>query len=281
MGGGGGGTQTVTKELPAWAQPYAESYLNSGMQALQEPVQQFQGMRVAPVNDAQQAALSMVEGRALGGAPDEIAARQQATNTLTGGYLNANPWLADPYTGAAIEQNAQSMGRGYAVGTAAQLDAAAARARALGGSGYQQAVGQNETNLASAIGNMANQYQLARTNMGATDWSNERQRMAAMVPYGFSGSQLDYNNANQLMNAGSFMQGQTQKTLDQIYSDYMTQANAPFAQIDRIGNLLGMAVGNTGVSTQMQNPGALGNLTQLAGAGLGLYGLGSGMGLFK
>jgi len=50
---------------------------------------------------------------------------------------------------------------------------------------------------------------------------------------------MDYTNAEKLMNAGQAQRGYTQQLLDQIYSDFMTQQNAPFQQIDRAGNLLG------------------------------------------
>jgi hypothetical protein len=215
----------------------------------------------------------MIEGRALSGAPDETAARQQATATAQGGYLGANPWLSAPYTQQAIEQNAQSMGRGYATGTAAQMDSAAARARAMGGSGYQQAVGQNEMNLGNAIGNMANQYQLGRTGMGVQDWQNERGNMMQSIPLGFQGSQLDYTNAEKMLQAGGTERGYQQQLLDQIYSDYMTQVNAPFQQIDRAGNLLGMAIGNSGQSTVQTSNGGSNNILPYLGAGLGAYGL--------
>ena len=277
MGGSGGGTQTQVRELPAWAQPYAENLLQTGMGAVNQPMQPYQGMRVAPMNQAQQVGLSMIQGRALSGSPDETAARQQATATAQGGYLGANPWLGAPYTQQAIEQNAQSMGRGYATGTAAQLDSAAARGRAMGGSGYQQAVGQNELNLGNAIGNMANQYQLGRTGMGVQDWQNERSNMMQSIPLGFQGSQLDYANAQNLVNAGGVERGYQQQMLDQIYSDYMTQQNAPFQQIDRAGNLLGMAIGNSGSSTTNMTGGG-NNWGQLAGYGLAGYGA---LNLFK
>ena len=275
FGGGGGGTQQVTstKEVPTWAQPYAKSLLSSGAEAINQPVDPYTGQRVAPLNQAQQVGLSMVQGRALSGAPDETAARQQATATAQGGYLGANPWLSAPYTQQAIDQNAQSMGRGYATGTAAQLDSAASRARAMGGSGYQQAVGQNELNLGNAIGNMANQYQLGRTGMGVQDWQAERNNMMQSIPLGFQGSQLDYNNAQQLMNAGGAQRTYQQQLLDQQYSDYMTQQNAPFQQIDRFGNLLGMAIGNTGTTTQDTTNNGMPNWLPYAGAGLGAYGL--------
>ena len=266
-------TQTQVKEMPEWAQPFAKDFLTSGMNAINQPVQPFQGMRVAPMNQAQQVGLSMIKGRALSGSPDETAARQQATATAQGGYLGANPWLSAPYTQQAIDQNAQSMGRGYATGTAAQLDAASARSRAMGGSGALQAQGQNEQNLGNAIGNMANQYQLGRTGMGVQDWQNERSNMMQSIPLGFQGSQLDYANAEKMLQAGGTERGYQQQLLDQIYSDYMTQQNAPFQQIDRAGNLLGMAIGNTGTSTMTQNNSGGGGLGQYLGAGLGAYGL--------
>ena len=275
-GGGGGGDQTVTqvKEMPSWAQPYAENLLKSGMNAINTPQQEYAGMRVAPQNQWQQTGLSMAAGRALSGAPDETAARQMNLATQRGDYLGANPWLGQDYTQKAIDANAQSMGRGYATGTAAQLDTSAARARAFGSTGYQQAVGQNESNLANAIGSMANQYQLGRTGMGVQDWQAERNNMIQNNPMAQAGSQLDYSNANHMYNAGQQQNQYTQSLLDQAYSDFMTHQNAPFQQIDRAGNLLGMAIGNSGQSTMTQ-----GNQTQpwqqamqLAGLGLGAYG---------
>ncbi len=269
----GNSTVNQVRELPGWAQPYAESLLQSGMNVInQEPVANYQGMRVAPMNQAQQVGLSMMQGRALSGAPDEIAARQQATATAQGGYLGANPWLSAPYTEQAINQNAQAMGRGYATGTAAQLDASAARARALGGSGYQQAVGQNELQLGNAIGNMANQYQLGRTGMGVQDWQQERNNMMQSIPYGLQGSQLDYTNAEKMFQAGGMERAYQQQLLDQIYSDYMTQVNQPYQQIDRAGALLGMATGNLGQTTQTSTGGSGNQWAQLAALPLLGYG---------
>jgi hypothetical protein len=275
MGGNSsGGTQTQVKDLPAWAQPYAENLLTSGMNAINQPVQNYQGMRVAPTNAYQQAGLEMAAGRALSGSPVEDAAQQQNYATQQGDYLGANPWLNQDYTQKAIEANAKSMGRAYATGTAAQLDSSAAHARAFGGTGYQQQVGQNESNLANAVGQMANQYQLGRTGLGTEDWQKERANMITNNPQAFAGAQTDYTNAQHLYNVGSAQNQDTQKLLDQAYADYNTQANQPFQQIDRAGNLLGMAIGNSGSSTSNfnQSGGSLQQLLQAAGLGLAGYG---------
>lgn len=266
-------TFTTVNEVPEYARKYFEDFIKSGMNAVGQPVQKFQGMRVADMNQAQEIALSMIKGRALKGAPDEIAARQQATATAQGGYLGANPWLTAPYTEQAINQNALSMGRGYATGTAAQNDAAAARGRAMGGSGYQQAVGQNELNLGNAIGNMANTYQLGRTQMGVQDWQNERSNMIQSIPLALQGSLADYNNADKLLGAGGMERTYQQQLLDQIHNDWQTQANAPWEQIDRAGSVLGMGIGNQGTQTKTGPDGGGSDWTKYAGAGLGLYGL--------
>lgn len=273
MCGSSGGTQTQVKELPAWAQPYAENLLQSGSQAINQPVQDYEGMRVAPMNQQQQAALSMQAGRALSGSPDEMAARQQAMATAQGGYLGANPWLNNDYTAQAINQNADAMGRAYSTGTAAQLDTAAARGRAFGNSGYDQQLQANQTGFANAVGNMANQYQLGRTGMGVQDWQTERNNMMQSVPLALQGAQADYTNAQKLFDAGGAGRQYKQQLLDQMYSDYQTQANRPFEQIDRAGNLLGMAIGNSGNTTSRTNQGGLNTALQLGGAGLGAYGL--------
>lgn len=273
LGGSSGGTQTQVKDMPSWAQPYAENLLQSGMGAIGQPVQPYDGMRIAPMNQNQQAGLSMTAGRALSGAPDEMAARQGAMATAQGGYLGANPWLNNDYTAQAIDQNAQAMGRGYATGTAAQLDTQAARGRAMDSSGYLSQVQANQQGLGNAIGSMANQYQLGRTGMGTQDWQNERSNMMQSIPLALQGSQMDYSNAQHLFDAGNTQRQYSQQLLDQMFSDYNTQANAPFQQIDRAGNLLGMAIGNTGSSTMTNNPGGLNTALQLGGAGLGAYGL--------
>ena len=85
--------------------------------------------------------------------------------------------------------------------------------------------------------------------MGAEDWQKERLNMIANNPQAFAGAQTDYANAQHLYNAGGAQQQNTQQLLDQAYADYQTHANMPFQQIDRAGNLLGMAIGNSGQST--------------------------------
>ena len=144
MCGGGSSPETQTvnqvRELPDWAQPYAEALLQSGMESLNQLPQQYTGMRVAPMNMDQNTALGMISGRATQGAPDEIAARQQATSTLLGDYLNSgpaagyqtqvaqNPFMgANPYLQQYVQQGMQDMAGAYSTGVAAQTDAAASR----------------------------------------------------------------------------------------------------------------------------------------------------------
>jgi hypothetical protein len=123
---------------------------------------------------------------------------------------------------------------------------------------------------------MANQYQLGRTGMGVADWQAERNNMVGSNAGALAGAQTDYTNLQHLYNAGGAQNQYTQQLLDQAYADYQTQANAPFQQIDRAGNLLGMAIGNSGQSTMNYNQSGGGNLQALLqAAGLGIAGYGA------
>ena len=284
-------TMTQVREIPEWARPYAENLLTTGMDAVNQPVQEYGGMRVAPQNQAQQVGLSMMMGRALSGSPDEMAGRQQALNTAQGGYLGGSPGFAanqyagpNQYLDRAVGNTLSGMADNYKVGTAAQTDAMAARSKAYGGSAHTELTGRNNANLASQMANTANdmymkdyttQQQLAESGLNRAQgaFDTERNRMMGAVPLAFQGSQMDYDAAGRMIQAGDAQSGYTQRLLDQAYSDYMTQSNRPFESIDRAGNLLGLAIGNQGATTVRNQGGGGMDIGNMLGAGMAGYGL--------
>lgn len=316
-GDGGGGTQTVNqvKEIPDFAKPTATSLLTTGMNAINQSaaLPAYGGQRIAGLDPAQKQGLGMIESRALNGSPDENAARQQATDTLSGAYMSSNPAIQsqtyvptnpyagpNPYLSSIINQNADLLTNQYRLGTAAQTDSSAAMQRAFGGSAYNQTVNQNQQGLSKSIADMANaakmadygqQQQLAESgiNRGVQaqqfdkslldqSYQQERQRQVGAIGMGLQAGQSDYDNAQKLVSAGDASRSVNQALLDQSYQDYVDQQNRPFQSIDRAGSLLGMAIGNTGATTQTtaNTPARIGALAGgLGGAALG-YGLTSG-----
>lgn len=226
--GGGGGqpaqTTTIQKaELPAYVQPYAEQLMARGASLSNTPYQQYTGQRIAGMTPQNIAGLNMIQNRALGGSPEEQAARSQFTRTLSGEYMSpdANPWL---------KQN---------VDTA--MGQAASRVNAqFGGSNY---------------GTSANQEQLARTlgevsgQMYGQNYANEReaqQRMASLYPQ-FAG--IDYTNAQQLLGVGDIYRQESQNVLNQNYADWLAQQQYPYQQLDVLSNAIKGATGGGGTTT--------------------------------
>lgn len=312
---GGGGSQTVNqiRELPDFAKPYAQSLLNTGMQAINQPVQDYQGQRIAGMSSPQQQGLQNIVNRATYGAPDEMAARGQATDTLSGAYLSSNPAIqaptyvgTNPYAGAnsyldsLISKNAGDMANAYRTGIAAQTDAAASRDRSYGGSAYQDQVQRNQATLAKSLGDMALQsrfqdytaqqglaenalnrsVQAQQSDKALMDqaYQGERNRQLQAINSGLQGSQADYTNAQQMIGAGDAQRSYQQSLLDQMYQDYLTQVNKPFESIDRAGNLLGLAIGNTGSQTvRTAAPTQISPLAGFLGGGALGYGLGGNL----
>lgn len=83
-------------------------------------------------------------------------------------------------------------------------------------------------------------------------------------------------SAKNLMNVGQMEQTQAQKPLDLQYQDWMRQQNFPAEQATGLSRIVYGAP--TGSTTTAPGPSGA---SQLLGAGIGAYGLGSGMGWWK
>lgn len=315
--GGGGGTPAVTSSNQTsnpWSgvqQPML-SVIEQAGQLYSTPYQPYLGSTIAGLSDSTIAAQNGIYQRATLGAPDLNAARGYATDLSTGQFMNANPtannawlqaqasgqnlnsnpWLQNGYTDAVIGQNAQNMANAFATGTAAQNDALAARAGAFGGSAWQQKQSADAANLAQQVGQMANNYQLQRTNLGAQDYQNAQNSALAAAgqnqgAYGadvaarLQGAQLggtlsqdDYQSLQMLRQQGLDQQGQEQKYLDKALQDYNAAQNFPQQSLTNYAQLLSQfgGFGSSGTTatygSNQQSPLGL-------GIGAGLLGLGA------
>jgi hypothetical protein len=85
-------------------------------------------------------------------------------------------------------------------------------------------------------------------------------------------AQQDYNDINQLQQAGAAYQGQNQKLLDNQYAQFLESRNYPREQLDIMGNALGRSYGQTNTTTQ-PGPSTGSQLVGGALTGAGLYNL--------
>lgn len=267
MGGGtpSNTTQQTTQQLPEYAQPYATQLLQRGSELSNQPFQPFQGPTVAGLTPEHQAAIGMIDQRAIQGSPVQNAANQNLAGTLSGQYMSpgSNPYLADTFNTAA-----SNMADQYARGISAQTMGQFAQNGAFGGSAMQETQGANNRAFADSLGALEAQ------TFGA-NYTNERgnqMRAAGLAPQAAAG---DFQNAQALLGSGDIQRQYSQDLINQQLQNYMAQKNLPYQQLDVLGSTLRQSIGAGGTTTQTgPNPYQV-NRTANA---LGLAGVGSGIG---
>ena len=95
---------TTSSQAPEWLQPYLKTYVDRAFQVGDQPYQQYQGQRVADLNDTQQTAMDAVQNRAINGNPVMNAA-QGALQGIAGGQGLGAQAAQNPYLG---QQNASA-----------------------------------------------------------------------------------------------------------------------------------------------------------------------------
>lgn len=272
-------TQTTTKEIPLWAQPSAMNLLQRGEALSNQPYQTYTGQRIADLTGQQTTGLNLVQNRALYGSPEEQAARQNFTDTLSGKYLGQgaayNPYadMNNPYLRGMVNQslndvtgrvNSQFNGNNY--GTTAHQETLTRNLGEAANNAYGQAF------------NLQAQLADANANRLQSAYSNERNnqlQMAGLLPqYG----NIDYNNAQQLIGVGDIYRQEAQDRLNNQYADWAAAQNQPYRQLDVLGNSLGAAVnGQSNLSSTgyQSTPYTANKLASSIGGGLAGYGIGN------
>lgn len=325
-GGGGGGNTTTTTELPAWAQPYAQQLLQQGSDLSKQNIPQYSGQTVAGLSSNQTAAL----GNQSQAATNAGNIANSASN-LAGQYNNGSgPQISNPYTGNITAANDaaayadpsnnpyltktmnaanQAITQAYNSSTAPQTLAQFRNGGAFGGSAQQEAMSNNEYQLANALGNAdaaigSNAYNtgagVASQNAAqknAVSMSNQAIGTNANNAFnqntssnyfnkGYLGSSLlngatSANNAfgtlsNAQLAGGGVQQQNAQDQLNSAYQQWYNQVNQPYAQQSVLSSALSGALGSgAGTSISQYNAGSgntLGTLLGLGTTGLGMYG---------
>jgi hypothetical protein len=300
MSSGGGSTTTVQKSDP-WSgqQPYLENVFSGA----QNTYNQYAGnpsSSVAGFTPLQQQAIGMTQGVANGtnvgnAAGVNNAAGNYTTNLLNGNYLNSNPGNAafgkfasgdmmnNPYMTGMANAAADSITRAYQNATAPQTASSFAGSGRYGSGAYQNAVSQNQQDLATQLGNSMN-------NLYGGMYQNNMSNMLQ----GAQGLSGNYNTASQQQLAGSanapnivnsvngaisnlYNMGGNQQALQQ------NQLNAPWQQLNNFSNLIQGQYGSNVTASepyfQNQMAGAMGGAVNGAMLGsLSNSGWGTGLG---
>jgi hypothetical protein len=227
---GGGSDVNNRFEPPSWTADRYPGAMESLDELASTPYQQYQGMKIAPMNDWQHTAGQLTVDRALYGDPQLNTSRGSLMNIAGGGAMN--PFMDNKYTNEMIANNAQNMAQGFATGTAANTSAAAARSGAFGGSAHNELATQQAAGLAKQIGDMATSTRQSEIGRQGNLWNqdiNNIMQASSMAP---TFSNLDQQSYDALNRYGGQQQNYTQSLLNEQFGEFNRQQQHPFQMLD-------------------------------------------------
>jgi len=237
----GGSDTTTVQSFPDWAVPYAQNYLGQASQVASQPYQPYTGSTVEQLNPYQTGAYDAMAARAARGSPVTDAASGELQRTLSGGYLNNNPYLDQ-----LVSQGQDDVMK--------RMDTLAARSGSFGNSGV------NESTM-RGLGDVSAQIR-------GQDYARERGYMQSAIGMAPTIANQDYFDANQLLQAGQGYQQQGQRNLSDQYQRFQEARDYPQQQLATMGRALGQ---NYGSSQTAPGQNQWGNALGTALAGYGAY----------
>jgi hypothetical protein len=181
-----GGSESTTSGPPEWAVPFFQNFAQRAQQTADLPYQPYSGATVSQLNSYQTAGLDAAAARAMQGSPVTNAASGELQRTLSGGYLNGNPYLD-----GVVNKAQGDVIRNYNDVAKPALESAMVRSGSFGNSGLQQMQGAQQQQLQDSLGNIS-------TQIRGTDYANERNRMQGAVGMAPSIANQDYTDAQAL-----------------------------------------------------------------------------------
>lgn len=266
-GSGGGSTTTTTKSDP-WSgqQPYLYNVFQGAQNAYDQHAGNPAGT-VAGFSPMQQQAMEATQGVGsitnYGNAPGvNNAAGNYTTNLLNGQYLNNNPGNAafgqfangsmmnNPYMTGMANAAADATTRAYQTATAPQTASAFAGSGRYGSGAYDNAVSQNQQDLAKQLGNQMN-------NLYGGMYQNNMGNMLQ----GAQGLSQNYNTASQQQLQGAYnapnIVNSVNGAIENMYNMggnqqalQQAQISAPWQQLNNFSNLIQGQYGGTSATTQ-------------------------------
>jgi hypothetical protein len=247
-GGGSSQAQTQVQDIAPWLKEYVTYGLGEAKNLYQGTTPTYYpGQTYVDPSMQTTSAIDLATKRAMAGSPLTSGAIAQQTGTVGGSYLGANPYLA-----AALKPGQE------AATTAYEQAISGARSNLAGagryGSGAQvQLESLAGKNLANALANQAGQaaYQNYATERGL------QQQSALAAP---QLAQSQYNDINQLLQAGQLGEQYKQSALEADIARYNFEQQKPYEKLSAyLGSVYGAPVPmtTTGTSTSTVKKGKI------------------------
>lgn len=266
MSGGGGSSQNTTKtiaEPPAETRPYLAPYLSRASELANAPYNEYAGQQVAGLNADQTQAFDMVRQRATDGSPVTANANWNAANTLGGQYLDpaSNPWLSKTYNAAASD-----MARNFSNSVVPGINSSFSLNGRYGSNAHREAFGDAARTLNSGLTNLG-------TQIYGQNYANERGNQLNVLGMSPQLANADYADAQALIGAGDAQRAFQQENLTSDYNKWLLAQQAPYQNLDVLGNAISTTLGSGGTTTAYGRGANGSNAGQYAGAAIAGLGL--------
>jgi hypothetical protein len=206
---------TQTTQVDPTIQPFLSFGLGEAQRLYQAGgPQYFAGDTFVRPSKTTQTGLQALEQRAEQGNPLLGSAQQQLQREISGEFLGGNPFFQGAFAPAAQAATTQFQ---KAIG---DIGSAASKAGRYNSGAMQNLQGQASNALAQQLSNTAGQ--LAYQN-----YANERQRQAAATMAAPAMAQSDYQDIQNMLNAGQLREGYTGRQLQSDINRFNFQQNAP------------------------------------------------------
>ena len=239
-GKGGNQSSTTTQSIPGELKPLASAYANKAINLGNQGFQSYQNQRFAGPTGAEQMGLNQIANRAQNGSP----LLNQGTSTLN---QMLQPGQSNPYLDSSVNRAQQNVVNQYNNVTKPQTESAMVNSGSFGNSGLQQLQQQQQVATGRELGNISSQ-------MYGQDYqdSNNRALQAAQLAPTYANSQ--YNDGQQLLNAGSYARNFDQQNKDFGFQQFQDAQNLPYKQLGAMSGVFGSNLGGTS-TTQGQGGG--------------------------
>ena len=210
---------------------------------------------VADFSGPTESALQSIENTAMAGSPNIGIGQNLLGQTLSGDFLNSNPYLDAMYN-----QAASNVTRNYQEAVAPSIGANAEAQGRYGSGLYQNMMANSQRELGDSLGRLG-------TDIYGQNYATERGRQDAAIGKIPSMAGMNYFDANQMLGAGGIRDTQAGNIIKDEYNRYMFDQNRPGINLANYQNAL---AGNFGGTTTAQQPDYGNSTASKIGAGIGL-----------
>ncbi len=259
MSGGSTQTSTSTTSTPEWMQKYQNGLVDTAWNQAQQPYTPYGGDYAAGMNGYQQQGIDALANRAASGS----ATMGAANNTLQGVMNNpgssavANPYanINNPYLDQSIANAQGDLVKSWNNVQLPAWQKAMAGGGSFGNTGVEQATQSAQDDLQKNLGRVATDARMGAYNTAAGLQDSQASRVMQALGMAPTMANQDYTDINNLISAGTQLQGQNQAQIDAAKQQYLDQQNYPRNNLQWMGNMLGLG-GNGNSSTTQTQPGA-------------------------